>query len=153
MAELTAEQRNKLQELYTQLAADVSNISKYVATHKFPNPYTDLVDLINRQRIAIGNLLEDKEMGCNLENLQFRDLNCVVQPHLQNMQYIAIQAKNIRDPNASRESINQMSKDGHEIKQIISGRSREAYAAIAETFGIHVSPIGTPIMEDGWRIL
>jgi len=93
---LSDEQRTNLQESLDDLNKELEQIPAIVAEYNFPNAYIELKQLMERQKVAIANLLEDKEVGCELRNLEFfktmRD-----KPHLANQAYAGREALKI-DP-------------------------------------------------------
>jgi|GEM_PF-6108598 len=87
MVTLSDTQRDRLRKNLKMLNKTLADYTVAVATYSFPNPYAELIALIERQRVALSNMLDRGDPGCDMNSLMFDRSTMIDTPHLDNLAY------------------------------------------------------------------
>lgn len=97
MISITDDQRSYLEQDLQQIVAASEEFQSTVETYQFPNHYDDFQAVLARQQEAIKQLLETGELTCDIATLAVDTQQMLSIPHLENMAFIATEAKKIDD--------------------------------------------------------
>ncbi len=113
--DITATDRARLSHTVDRLNAAQVYIHAMLDEYKFPYKYEELLDLMDRQKLAITNVLEGRELGCEMDSLVLNVEAMITPAHLQNLQALVLKNAHLEGP-AKNVAIMPEAEILHEIK-------------------------------------
>jgi hypothetical protein len=93
--QLSADERVLLEENLGHVQGSRDNLNTLLAQHRFSNVYTELAALYARQESAMKRMLAGEAPGETLESLRLDVEVMIIQPHAQNLKFVAQQLSHV----------------------------------------------------------
>ena len=138
MVTLSDSQRRRLKVNLELLELALADFAATVPAHGLPNAYTELNELMERQRVAVGKLLDSGETGCELNTLAYRQ-SMISGPHLENLAHIGSEVKKLPSGDEQKKFFETESLVLHSLKNQASAASY-AYDEVAEIMSTQPKP-------------